>query len=822
MTYKLNPFTGKLDTSDGPQGPAGVVSAAGPGSQGTPSISFAADLDTGLYNYTANGIAVSTGGTGRLFIDASGSVGVGYASPSNFAGGDLGAIAPLVVGDGTGGRNVNIFSADNNYGHLAFSDGTSGSSTYAGLIQYYHANDSMAFYTGSSLRMSIDSSGRLGLGTTSPSTRLDLVESGATALYQRFQNANGICYIGLLADGNTVISANTTGDQIIFETEAVERARITSDGKLGLGTSSPGARLSVLSADNVAATTIADFGANNGTSAIQIGYNRITQVNSTPASAYLQLGVSNKTDALFIDGSGNVGIGTASPALKLHAEDSTQQIVRWTRTGVGAGSLDVDASGNAVLNAHTTSTGIAFHIQASEKARITSDGKLGLGTSSVASLLHLASSGPVLTLQRSDSASPGCAIHFTNSTGGVNWQIGTNQAVGGSAFEINAGNQSNNKFVITSGGAVGIGTTSPSVPLQLGASASNGYVIFDDGTNARISMGGTTSAATLYASTTGFAAYEDLEIRSAATIFKRDGTNESARLDGSGRLLVGTSTAVAVGGESNPKLQLVDAGATSASWFNLARFVDSVGSSAIQFGKSRGSTVGDYTIVQSGDTLGVINFAGSDGTDLGSYGAQIKAEVDGTPGVDDMPGRLVFSTTADGASSPTERMRITSDAYIRLAAGSGGIQFGGDTAAANALDDYEEGTYTMTLYDNITGGNASPTTATVKYTKIGRLVHVYGLGVNNIDTTGMTAGNNLYVSLPFTVGEGYSGGEARLLGAALPSSGQSTNATLGAGSGARFTVGVFSNAGGVVAATVGDLTSGVSDLRYISIVYQAA
>jgi hypothetical protein len=76
-------------------------------------------------------------------------------------------------------------------------------------------------------------------------------------------------------------------------------------------------------------------------------------------------------------------------------------------------------------------------------------------------LLHLASTGPVLTLQRSDSASPGAAINFTNNTSGVNWQIGTNQAVGGSAFEINSGNQANNRFVITSAGLVGIGTSAP-------------------------------------------------------------------------------------------------------------------------------------------------------------------------------------------------------------------------------------------------------------------------------------------------------------------------------------------------------------------------
>ena len=66
--------------------------------------------------------------------------------------------------------------------------------------------------------------------------------------------------------------------------------------------------------------------------------------------------------------------------------------------------------------------------------------------------------------------------------------------------------------------------------------------------------------------------------------------------------------------------------------------------------------------------------------------------VDGTPGANDMPGRLVFSTTADGGNSPTEALRITSDKYLRMAASTGGIQFNGDTAAANALDDYEEGT----------------------------------------------------------------------------------------------------------------------------------
>ena len=77
-------------------------------------------------------------------------------------------------------------------------------------------------------------------------------------------------------------------------------------------------------------------------------------------------------------------------------------------------------------------------------------------------------------------------------------------------------------------------------------------------------------------------------------------------------------------------------------------------------GKSRGSAIGSNTIVQNGDTLGSIYFCGADGSDLDTPGGGIYCEVDGTPGTNDMPGRLVFSTTADGASSPTERFRISS------------------------------------------------------------------------------------------------------------------------------------------------------------------
>ena len=85
----------------------------------------------------------------------------------------------------------------------------------------------------------------------------------------------------------------------------------------------------------------------------------------------------------------------------------------------------------------------------------------------------------------------------------------------------------------------------------------------------------------------------------------------------------------------------------------------------LQFGKSRATTVGTFTVVQTDDILGSLSFAGADGSAL-AEAARIFAEVDGTPGTGDMPGRLVFSTSADGSGTPTERMRITSAGNVGI------------------------------------------------------------------------------------------------------------------------------------------------------------
>lgn len=98
-------------------------------------------------------------------------------------------------------------------------------------------------------------------------------------------------------------------------------------------------------------------------------------------------------------------------------------------------------------------------------------------------------------------------------------------------------------------------------------------------------------------------------------------------------------------------------------WANTA---SDTTSGKIVMSKSRGGSV-----VQSGDTLGQIIFKGADGS-ANVEAAYIKALSNGTPGSNDMPGALVFGTTADGASSATERMRIAQNGFVTLSNASFG------------------------------------------------------------------------------------------------------------------------------------------------------
>ena len=151
--------------------------------------------------------------------------------------------------------------------------------------------------------------------------------------------------------------------------------------------------------------------------------------------------------------------------------------------------------------------------------------------------------------------------------------------------------------------------------------------------------------------------------------------------DGGG-LLVGNDTTVPVSGITIEN-EILGTSVLDSSLF-MARWSADDGGPILVFGKSRNAAIGSFTVVQDDDDLGSIQWFADDGTDLGSQAAVILAEIDGTPGANDTPGRIIFGTTPAGAAGGIERMRINSSGEVTI----------GDTAGGGKLRTYKDDTDT--------------------------------------------------------------------------------------------------------------------------------
>ena len=260
-----------------------------------------------------------------------------------------------------------------------------------------------------------------------------------------------------------------------------------------------------------------------------------------------------------------------------------------------------------------------------------------------------------------------------------------------------------------------------------------------------------------------------------ATSFKGDGSGLSGvtavtiNSNADNRVITGSDTANTLTGESNININggILIAGHTASTTtsngegpFVQVKGTDSRGGASfmrhsadaagcgLYIGKSRNATIGSNTVVQADDELGRITFSGDDGTDVNTVAVEIAAHVDGTPGSNDMPGRLTFLTTADGAASPTERMRIDKSGNVTISQGNlimgtggYGIDFSaqtassatGSTASAEILDHYEEGMWTPTMSSGTVGTGADG-----RYIRIGDFVLIYVLMNQFSDITSST------------------------------------------------------------------------------------
>jgi hypothetical protein len=187
--------------------------------------------------------------------------------------------------------------------------------------------------------------------------------------------------------------------------------------------------------------------------------------------------------------------------------------------------------------------------------------------------------------------------------------------------------------------------------------------------------------------------------------------------------------------------------------------------------KSRNANIGTQGVVVNGDLVGGVIVYGSDGSSFQPM-ASVTVEVDGGASAGDVPARMLFGTTADGAAAITERMRL--DSRGRLGIGvtpsdansilglSKGINFPSTAVAstnANTLDDYEEGTWTPALTFATAGDlSITYTLQSARYTRIGRFVQVEGRVTTNAMSYTTASGSLRMSGLPFTVNAGGTSG----------------------------------------------------------------
>ena len=161
--------------------------------------------------------------------------------------------------------------------------------------------------------ITINSSEQVGIGTTSP-TKGNLVVSGAAydsqLLIERTDTSS-----------RWGLGGTTSGAFQIWDDNQSDASRfvINSSGHVGIGTTSPSQKLSVTSTDNTSSTNIARFAANNDTLAIGIGYETIRQTESAGVIKFETGG----SERMKINSSGNVSIGTISPAAKFHVKGAS-------------------------------------------------------------------------------------------------------------------------------------------------------------------------------------------------------------------------------------------------------------------------------------------------------------------------------------------------------------------------------------------------------------------------------------------------------------------------------------------------------------------
>ena len=446
---------------------------------------------TGTTNYLPKFTGSTTIGNSATQTDATGNLMVGSANAGN-----AGTINVSVGAAGTTAGGLQLWAATNQTHFIQFGDGTTGAQVYAGYMAYAHGTDSLLFGTNGGDKMTLNSSGNLGIGVTPSAWSLGkAIEIGNignsvwgvnTTQFNVLQNvyydgggfkyatSNAASYYQQASGAHAWYTApsGTAGNAITF-TPAMT---LTSGGSLLVGgTTDNGAKLQV----SGGVTTMATITSSSTASGLQL-----TNSGGTASSWIIQsdggavagqealrfYSLTASAYRMSIDGSGNVGIGTTSPSYPLTISAVTANTAfyntfsnaanrNWA-IAFGIGSLgDFNIMSSNAEGGNPISAGTS-------RLNIQSNGNVGIGTTSPASILQIQEATPIFTLNQTTGNS-NQGIYF--NINGTNYgRITNNAATGLMTIQngLNSGDGYSIRFItdgserlrITSSGNVLIGS----------------------------------------------------------------------------------------------------------------------------------------------------------------------------------------------------------------------------------------------------------------------------------------------------------------------------------------------------------------------------
>jgi hypothetical protein len=526
---------------------------------------------------------------------------------------------------------------------------------------YNPTGDDLRFFGASDDRMVLTNSGNLGIGTSSPVTKLGVagnaIFSGATPYISLAYNQSGATpnYWELSAGGVATLANIGTGTNGVWRFvggAGSEFMRLDSSGNLGIGTSSLASKLVVSNGSNK------NLEVQPGATTYLFAYDRTASdyLNLDIGGQILIFSTDNGAERMRLDASGNLGIGTSSPSQKLTVNGSANLAGR----GSSFAFMTPD------WRMYNTSSGNAFvwDDYTTERMRLDASGNLIVGSTSA---LTSASGRGNITVNGTDAV---LAFGNSNSSAGYIYAASTNLEISAASTRyINFLTNGSERARIDSSGLLTVGNTSPAGSSQITAyGASNGQIAVQNSTNwSRLLQ----NAGDLYID-------NGVGGSTGNTIFRgSSSTIELMRLDSNGNLLIGRTT----------QWDGEELGITGSA-------------SSMRFLYARSTSAGHYLSLGTNGTLPYIEFGNGAGLAFND-GASERARIDssgnfqvgGTTNYG--PGKIAptFNGTTTNGISLTETTDTDGSAYLAFRNSSGVAvgtvsRNGASAVAYNTSSDY--------------------------------------------------------------------------------------------------------------------------------------